>query len=115
MASRLTGMSTTADQIAESLGEDTGFIKTMAEPLAEDDESAVIIRKMISITNKDVEEGYKLLFDSREALEEVVGKYADVLSTLPLPDATQKTEEPGDLHEVDQTEDLDRFEDFDRV
>jgi hypothetical protein len=85
-ASCLTGLPNTSEQVAASLAPDSEFVQLTAAPLAENEETAWAIQEAISVSLKDVTDGYRLLYDRRDALKEVVGKYEVEISKLPSPD-----------------------------
>jgi hypothetical protein len=85
-ASHITGLSNTSRQVAASLAPDSEFVQLTAAPLAEDEETALAIQEAISVSLEDVMDGYRLLYDRRAALKEVVGEYEKEISSLPPPD-----------------------------
>lgn len=91
----------TAERVAEALAADSEFVKCMARPLAADEETVTAVACLIAVEVGDVERGYALLYERREALREVLGDYGERVEELSPPAALEVVEvEAGDLGDV---------------
>ncbi|KAK5171819.1 uncharacterized protein LTR77_003455 [Saxophila tyrrhenica] len=92
-ASRVTGLSNTAEQIADALGPDSVFVSETAALMAVDEEEAEAIRQSISLDRQEVEDGYRLLYERRNKLAVAMGRYAAEVEKLPTPHSSFRADE----------------------